>query len=139
VLGRFLHMGVDAYSFSAALNGIVAQRLVRVNCPVCSEPVVPTSEATQAVGVDAAATSTWTLRAGKGCGHCRGTGFKGRRAVAEVLVMNDKLRELIAAQASISVVKEEARLAGWIPLADMALELVASGETTLDEVARVAG
>lgn len=53
--------------------------------------------------------------------------------------MNDKLREMIAAQASISVVKDEARQAGWIPLADMAIELVASGETTLDEVARVAG
>ena len=79
------------------------------------------------------------MRAGKGCGHCRGTGFKGRRAVAEVLVMNDRLRELIAAQASISVVKDEARQAGWMPLIDMAIELVASGETTLDEVVRVAG
>jgi general secretion pathway protein E len=140
VLGRFLHMGVDAYSFSAALNGIVAQRLVRMNCPVCSELTEATPQALAAAGLDAnVAPASWTLRAGKGCGHCRGTGFKGRRAVAEVLVMNDKLRELIAAQASISVVKEEARLAGWIPLLDMAVELVAAGETTLDEVARVAG
>ncbi|WP_418119356.1 GspE/PulE family protein [Variovorax sp. 350MFTsu5.1] len=139
VLGRFLHMGVDAYSFSAALNGIVAQRLVRVNCPLCSEQIAPAAELLQALHIDAAAIRTWTMRTGKGCGHCRGTGFKGRRAVAEVLVMNDRLRELIAAQASISAVKDEARQAGWMPLIDMAIELVASGETTLDEVLRVAG
>jgi len=139
VLGRFLHMGVDGYSFSAALNGIVAQRLLRVNCPSCSTAVDAEPAALIALGVVPADTGSWTLRAGKGCGHCRGTGFKGRRAVAEVLVLNDKLRELIAAQAPISVFKEEARQAGWTPLLDMAVELAAAGETTLDEVARVAG
>jgi general secretion pathway protein E len=106
---------------------------------MCAEPVEATPQALSAAGLDGVVPGSWTLRAGRGCGHCRGTGFKGRRAVAEVLVMNDKLRELVAAQAAISVVKEEARLAGWLPLIDMAVELVASGETTLDEVARVAG
>ncbi|MBB3176024.1 GspE/PulE family protein [Variovorax sp. Sphag1AA] len=139
VVGRFLHMGVDAYSFSAALNGIVAQRLVRMNCRVCSEPVKAVAEVLSSLSLDPDAISSWNLRAGKGCSHCRGTGFKGRRAVAEVLVMNDRLRESIAAQASISTVKAEARQAGWTPLLETSLELVATGETTLDEVARVAG
>ena len=139
VLGRFPHMGVDAYSFVAALNGIVAQRLVRVNCAHCAQPVAPDATLLDELGLQLAAVQGWKLMQGDGCGHCRGTGFKGRRAVAEVLVMNDALRELIARTAPISEFKAQAQLLGWTPLKDAALELVQQGETTLGEVARVAG
>ncbi|HEY4664808.1 MAG TPA: GspE/PulE family protein, partial [Comamonas sp.] len=139
VLGRFLHMGVDAYSFAAALNGIVAQRLVRINCPECSVSVAADAQLLQELDLEIDQVQGWRLREGQGCGHCRGTGFKGRSAVAEVLALNDTLRELMAQQASISVFKEAARLTGWTPLVVSALDLVKSGETTLAEVARVAG
>ncbi|MTW03116.1 GspE/PulE family protein [Pseudoduganella ginsengisoli] len=139
VLGRFLHMGVDAYSFAAALNGIVAQRLLRTNCPHCSVPVQPDEAALQEAGLSAADVADWDFRAGKGCGHCRGAGYQGRRAVAEVLVLDDALREMIVARAPISALKQYAASQGMRPLLDSALHAVASGATTLEEVQRVAG
>jgi general secretion pathway protein E len=110
VLGRFRHMGVDAYNLVSALNGVLAQRLVRTFCKAC---------------------------AGKGCGPCRGTGFKGRKAIGELLVLNDELRELIVARAPARQLKQAARDAGTLPLREAALQLVQAGETTLEEINRV--
>jgi len=110
VLGRFQHMGVDSYNLVSALNGVLAQRLVRVFCGQCKS---------------------------KGCGACRGTGFKGRRAIGELLVLNDELRELIVARAPARKLKEAAVAAGTVPLRDAALQLVHAGETTLEEINRV--
>ncbi|MBS1198221.1 MAG: putative secretion system protein GspE-like [Proteobacteria bacterium] len=139
VVGRFLHMGVDAYSFAAALNGIVAQRLLRVTCQHCATETLPDAEELQDLGLTHEQVKDWKFFAGRGCGHCRGTGYKGRRAVAEVLVLNDELREMIAIQAPISRLKEYATQSGMKPLHETALNWVAAGETTLAEVIRVAG
>jgi general secretion pathway protein E len=137
VLGRFLYMGVDPYSFSAALNGIVAQRLLRVNCTRCAVDVTPDADELARLGLDVAATIDWRTRAGRGCGHCRGTGYKGRKAVAEVLRVNDAFRVMITTRAPITELKAAAAAAGTRPMRDAALELVARGETTLEEVLRV--
>lgn len=137
VLGRFLHMGVDPYSFSAALNGIVAQRLVRLICSGCKRPTRPDAQQLALAGLDEKQTRDWNFALGAGCGTCRGTGFKGRRAVAEVLVVTDRLRELIASKAPNSQLRAEA--AGMRSLRECALAWVSRGETTLDEVARVIG
>src|SRR5207248_7554961 len=72
VLGRFMHMGVDPYNLVSALNAVLAQRLVRIYCTACR---------------------------GSGCAQCRGTGYRGRKAIGELLVLNDELRELIIARA----------------------------------------
>ena len=136
VLGRFKHMGVDPYSFVSALNGIVAQRLVRVNCPDCRRPVTPDAQliADSALGDDV---GSYLFMAGQGCGTCRGTGFKGRKAIAEFLVLDDELREMIVANAPIRQIKETARKGGTRLLREAALDLVRAGETTLQEVNRV--
>ena len=139
VLGRFLHMGVDGYSFASALNGIVAQRLLRMNCSHCAAPVVPDDDTLALAGLTREKVAGWTFKAGAGCGHCRGAGYKGRRAVAEVLVLDDTLRELIAERAPISALKARAAANGLRPITDSALAWVAQGETTIEEVARVAG
>ncbi|GAA5786684.1 GspE/PulE family protein [Chitiniphilus shinanonensis] len=139
VLGRFMHMGVDPYSFAAALNGIVAQRLLRMNCPQCSVGIEPDPELIHALDLGLLDVRHWQFRAGQGCGQCRGTGYKGRRAVVEIMVMNDVLRELVAGKAPVGRLKEEAARAGMRPLRLQALEWVARGETTLQEVARVIG
>ncbi|WAC71445.1 GspE/PulE family protein [Roseateles sp. SL47] len=139
VLGRFLHMGVDGYSFASALNGIVAQRLLRVNCQHCAAPVTPSTDALAEAGLRAEDVQGWTFKAGSGCSHCRGAGFKGRRAIAEVLVLDDELREMIAERAPISALKQRAAARGLRPITTAALAWVAQGETTLEEVARVAG
>ncbi len=139
VLGRFLHMGVDAYSFSAALNGIVAQRLLRMICPYCATTTTPSGSELADAGLSQSKVEGWNFRVGNGCGHCRGAGYKGRRAVAEVLVMDDTLREMIVSRAPISALKERAAHTGLRSLHDAAWQWVARGETTLSEVARVAG
>jgi general secretion pathway protein E len=75
--------------------------------------------------------------AGRGCGNCRGTGYKGRKAIAEILLLNDELRELISARAPIRAIKEVAEKQGTRSLRQAALALVKSGETTLEEINRV--
>ena len=74
---------------------------------------------------------------GLGCGHCRGTGYRGRRAIAEILSLNDELRELIVSKQPIRQVKEAAKRNGTVFLRDVALHLVKSGVTTLQEINRV--
>jgi general secretion pathway protein E len=135
VIGRFMHMGVDPYSFVSSLTGVVAQRLIRQNCTQCLEPVEPDAELLAFSGLTNV--SGYRFMAGKGCSHCRGTGFKGRRAIAEVLKLSDEIREMIIARASIRSLKEQARIEGTRFLRDVALDLVREGHTTLQEVNRV--
>ena len=137
VLGRFLHMGVDPYSFVSALNGILAQRLVRVICNACSVAVQPSPQLLQESGLSDADCRDFNFRTGRGCGKCRGTGFKGRKALAEVLILNDELRELIVTRHSIREIKEAARRYRTRFLRESALDLVRQGETTLQEINRV--
>jgi general secretion pathway protein E len=137
VIGRFMHMGVDPYNFVAALNGIMAQRLVRVNCPHCAAPCIPAPDLLAHSGLDPDAVADWRFHAGAGCGQCRGSGYRGRKAIAEMMLLNDELRELIVARATIRAVKEAAGRAGVRPLRAAALDLVRNGETTLEEVNRV--
>jgi general secretion pathway protein E len=137
VLGRFLHMGVDTYSFVSALNGILAQRLVRLICPECSTHYSPTPEELAASAISHEQASIMTICKGRGCGHCRGSGYKGRHAIGEVLNLNDELRELIIARAPIRAIKDAARKNGTRFLRESALELAAAGKTTLEEINRV--
>jgi general secretion pathway protein E len=135
VLGRFTHMGVDPYSLVAALNGIVAQRLVRVSCTECLADVMPDAQTLHESGIHDA--TGFHFKLGRGCAHCRGTGFKGRKAVAEVLVLDDELREMIVQRESVRRIKEAASRKGTRLLRDAGLDLVRRGETTLGELNRV--
>lgn len=137
VLGRFAHMGVDPYAFVSALNGILAQRLVRLICPQCGEPDAPDAALLAESGLDAADLSGFQFRVGRGCGHCRGTGFKGRKSIAEVLLLTDAIRELIVDKAPIRRIKEAALADGTRFLRDSAMDMVRAGETTLTEINRV--
>jgi general secretion pathway protein E len=110
VIGRFMHMNVDLYGFVSALNAILAQRLVRLVCKHC---------------------------AAAGCRECRGAGYKGRKAIAELLILNDELRELITGRAPVRQLKEAAQRNGTRLLRDAALAAVKRGETTLQEIDRV--
>jgi len=136
-LGRFTHLGIDAYSFVSALNGIWAQRLVRVNCPHCAVAHEPTDEELALLRLTREEVGTFRFLAGQGCGDCRGTGYKGRRAIAEILILTDEIRELIVDKTPIRRIKEVARQQGTRSLREAALVLARNGETTLAEVNRV--
>jgi general secretion pathway protein E len=134
VIGRFMHMGLDLYNVVSSLNAVLAQRLVRLVCPHCARPTAPSAEQLSRHGLSAA---DGKFLRGEGCGHCRGTGYRGRRAVAELLKLDDGLRDLIAARAPMSQIKEAARERGMRPLRAMTLQSVCRGETTFEELERV--
>ena len=135
VIGRFMHMGVDPYNFVSSLTGVVAQRLVRQNCPYCVADVDVDRVLLEESGI--ADPDAYRFKAGRGCAQCRNTGYRGRRAIAEVLRLTDEIREMIVARASIRSLKEQARSEGTRFLRDVALDMVREGHTTLQEVNRV--
>ena len=133
VIGRLTHMALDPYSVVSALNGVLAQRLVRVLCTACAAPADLTPELQSSLG----SRSTATPRRAVGCAECRSSGFRGRRAVAELMLLNDELRGLIVARAAPAALKDAAQRQGMRFLREAALDLVASGHTTLEEADRV--
>jgi general secretion pathway protein E len=137
VIGRFRHMGVEPYTFVSAMNGIVAQRLIRKVCHECAVEERPDGELLAASRLTRQRVQRFAFRVGRGCGRCRGTGYRGRRAIAEVLVLNDELRELILRGEPVRVLREAAAGNGTRFLRDVALDCVRSGETTLQEINRV--
>lgn len=130
-------MGVDPYSFVSALNGIVAQRLVRLLCSHCMVDERPDDQLIAESGITADQVEHYKFRASKGCGQCRGSGYRGRSAIAEILLLNDEIRELVIAQATIRRIKEAARENGTRFLREAALEMVKTGQTSLQEANRV--
>jgi general secretion pathway protein E len=137
VIGRFANMGVDSYSLVAALNGIVAQRLLRLNCPQCAVPAEVAPEVLQRSGLSPSAVAAATFQRGLGCAHCRGTGYRGRRAIAETLPMTDALRNLLVQRAPMPQIRQTARSNGFQSLRDAAVALALQGQTTLEETNRV--
>lgn len=135
VIGRLLHMKIDPFSFVSAVNGVLAQRLIRVNCSSCREPHSPPAELLANSRLPQG--DGWSFARGRGCPDCRGTGFKGRKAIGELLELDDSLRELIVSRATSKAFKDAAREHGTRFLRDAALDLVRSGETTLEEANRV--
>jgi general secretion pathway protein E len=137
VIGRFMHMNVDLYGFVSALNAILAQRLVRLVCSHCAEDYKPDAALLKESGLSAGDAASFRFRVGRGCRECRGSGYKGRKAIAELMVLNDELRELITARAPVRQLKDAAHANGTRFLREAAFQAVRRGETTLQEINRV--
>ena len=137
VIGRFTHMGVEPYIFVSAMNGIVAQRLLRKVCSDCAVEQPPDDALLAASGLSRESTRGFSFRIGRGCGRCRGTGYRGRRAIAEILLLNDELRELILRGEPVRLLREAAARNGTRFLRQAALDCVQRGESTLQEINRV--
>lgn len=137
VIGRFTQMEVDPYSFVSALNAVLAQRLIRLVCSGCAVSVTPEDEELQASGLTRDNSSHYHFVHGAGCGRCRGTGYRGRTAIAELLHLDDEIRQMIVERKPISQIKQYACSRGLRLLRGSALELVRDGRTTLEEINRV--
>lgn len=142
VVGRFEQFGLDAYSLASALNGVLAQRLMRRVCSVCAEPL-DTADDTESLDADMRLVlRRWVgpprLMVAKGCESCRGTGYSGRLALGELLTLTPALKSMISTRAPLEKVQAEAERGGWRSMRSLALEAALRGETTLDEVHRVA-
>jgi type IV pilus assembly protein PilB len=137
VIGRFLHMGVEPYNFVSALNCILAQRLVRLICNSCKRPVRATEALLVESGLDPARYRDFTFYEGKGCIDCNGTGYVGRTAIAELLDMSDRIREMILQRKPAADIKRAAKEEGMTFLREAALAKVFAGKTTLHEINKV--
>src|ERR1700753_1233496 len=137
VLGRFLNIGVEAYNFVSALNCILAQRLVRLNCEHCKRPVQYPDQLFIDSGLDPAEWRHLELMEGPGCFECGGTGFRGRTAIHELLDLSDRIRELILNRRPSSEIRRRAREEGMIFLRESAVEKARDGITTLKEINKV--
>ena len=137
-LARLFDLGLKPYVIASALEGIVAQRLVRKICEHCREPVQPTPEQRQRLSGLFAAGQLPTFH-GKGCNHCYNSGYRGRVGLYEVLIPDEELLHLITSDSSIRDINQMAKSKGMKTLLDDAREKVAQGITTMDEVLRVLG
>jgi len=133
---RLMNIGVEPFLISASLNGILAQRLVRRICPDCIEPMTDVPDSL-ARFLDDNGVDPKTLRHGRGCEKCRGTGYKGRVGVYEFLVINNEMRQIISSQASLNELREAARASGMRTLREDGLVKVSQGHTTMEEIMRV--
>jgi type IV pilus assembly protein PilB len=137
VIGRFLHMGVEPYNFVSALNCVMAQRLVRVLCASCKRPAEVGEALLRESGLDPDIYGDQSFFDAPGCGECGGTGFLGRTAVAELLDMSDRIRQMVLDRRPAVEIKQAAREEGMTFLRDSALEKVFGGVTTLREINKV--
>lgn len=130
---RLEDMGVEPYMVANSLVGVVAQRLVRTICPHCKEKVLASAADKVAVGEEI----DYVYR-GKGCPNCNNTGYKGRMAIHEIIIIDSQVRKMISAHADIddiyAYIKESQHL---VSLGDGALDLVKAGQTTVEELQKV--
>jgi type II secretory ATPase GspE/PulE/Tfp pilus assembly ATPase PilB-like protein len=132
---RLADLGIPEYLVAATLEGVLAQRLVRRVCPDCRESYHPAAEHVAFVSEGAATPATLTR--GAGCRSCRGTGFRGRVGVFELVRVDGALRDAIAAREPHSSLHAHASRAGFTPLRTDAWQKVVAGVTTVEEVIRV--
>ena len=136
VINRFTHMGVKPYNLMAALNCIVAQRLVRTLC-TCKTETTLTDDVMIESAINPARYRGKTFYKATGCELCKGTGYKGRKAIVEIVDLNDDMKEMFIKKSSTTELKKMAVESGTTFLRKAALREVITGETTLEEANRV--
>jgi type IV pilus assembly protein PilB len=136
-VSRLIDMGVEPFLITSSLTLVVGQRLARVPCEKCSEPVEASPKTLELLGLEPEEVEHAELRMGPGCGFCSQTGYKGRLGLFEVARVTRAMRELIVARASESAIREEAVAAGMRSMRSDGLAKALTGRTTLEEVLRV--
>lgn len=135
-IGRMVDMGAEPYLIAGVMVAILAQRLVRLNCPKCREHFDPDPEDVKMLGVSDEQLSTAKFVRGKGCADCRGTGFKGRIGVFELILGTPEFRHAIAAEASYEELSAAARKQGYHTMLEDGRFKVLQGWTTPEEVVK---
>lgn len=138
-IARLINMGVEPFLISGALTFVGAQRLMRRVCKNCASSYHPSKRLLKELEIEDEVDKDLVFYKAKGCRLCNNTGYRGRMAVMETLEINDDIRELILTKAPKLEISKTALSNGMIPLRKNALAKVIRGETTLEELARVAG
>lgn len=135
---RLIDMGVPGYLVASSVVAIMAQRLVRVICQKCKQPITPSDTLLQSVGITTEVAAKGTFMKGKGCGHCQGSGYRGRIAIFELMLMSSRIRELTFQGAPTVQIRRTAIAEGMRTLFHDGIAKVLKGVTTIEEVLRVA-
>jgi general secretion pathway protein E len=133
---RLLDIGIPAFLLTSTINGIIAQRLLRSICQECKAETLLTDEEMIYLGLEKKEYKVWE---GKGCDECRGTGYKGRTGIFEVLEFTDKLKEKISENTDMAEVYAVAKADGMISLKELAIQKMLEGQTTFKEIVSVTG
>lgn len=133
---RLVDMGVEPFLICSSLVGVLGQRLIRRVCRNCRSAYVPTDEDLARLGITREMVGDRKFYIGKGCPTCNHTGYKGRKALTELLVVDNEIRELINNGAPSSVLRDKAREMGMRTLREDGILAVLNGESTIDEVVR---
>ena len=136
---RLLDLGVPQFLVTSTLVGVIAQRLVRTNCPSCLVEHAPTDEEVAALRVSRAKLGSVLFKSGSGCLQCRQTGYSGRDGIYEIMAISDKIRSQVAQGSSSVDIRKTARDEGMRSLRESAFEKVVRGRTTVAELVRVTG
>ena len=136
---RLLDLGIPHFLILSTVIGIIAQRLVRVNCGHCAEEYTPTAEEAVALGIPFEQLQRGKIRRGSGCLQCRQTGYAGRDGIFQIMPISERLRGLIARQVTSLDIMDAAREEGMRSLREAAIEKVLQGVTTVSEMVRVTG
>jgi type IV pilus assembly protein PilB len=133
---RLRDMGLPTFLITATVEGVLAQRLVRRICTNCRTEFMPSLEVCMELGLSPAQAATKKWFYGQGCERCNNTGYKGRMGIYELLIMNEKLREMVVAEASLDDFRNECRRQGMRSLRESGLLAIHSGLTSIEEVLR---
>jgi len=135
---RLTDLGVEPFLVASTVAGVAAQRLVRKICPTCATDSLLTPEEVAVLGVEVSSESAaLPVREGAGCVECRGTGYRGRSGIFEVLPVNSAMRQALQGRADAGTLMQLARRDGMMTLREAALKKLALGSTTFAEVVRV--
>jgi type IV pilus assembly protein PilB len=134
---RLIDLGLEPFMVSTSLVSVVSMRLVRKLCPKCRETYEVSAATLNRLGARDVGEGTVQLSRGRGCAHCRETGYVGRIGIFEVLEVNDSIRNLISQGASDTLIRHAAIESGMVSIGEDGLKKVMAGVTTLDEVSRV--
>ncbi len=135
-IARLLDLGVEPFLITATVEGILAQRLCRRICNVCKEEFKPTEEQLMEIGLLPEEVRDKTFFHGRGCNKCNNTGYKGRLSIAEIMILDDDMRQMIMEHASTDLLREAARKRGMRNLSESGLMAIYEGVTTIEEVVR---
>lgn len=131
---RMIDMGVEPFLITSALIGVLGQRLIRRVCSNCKTEFDPTDEDLKQLGLERADIGNNKFYYGKGCPTCNNTGYKGRKALTELLVMNAKINELVMVSSPTVVIRDKARELGMKTMREDGIRSILNGETTMEEV-----
>ncbi|RMG34259.1 MAG: type II/IV secretion system protein [Planctomycetota bacterium] len=136
-ISRLIDMGVQPFLVASSVMAVMAQRLARTICPKCKEAYTPSPSELQHFDLTPEQAAHANFARGRGCTHCQHTGYRGRIAVFELMVMNSTLREMTFNREPTQNLRRQARLLGMKTLAEDALDKAMAGITTLAEVERL--